>query len=233
MQWKRELFYVKHWSEWTKWPGKKPPWPRVDKRSHFGWSVIWFSSWGLTQPLDLESSCLRRCSEHREWIKLLLTFGWRGTKSLFQFRWYMEKILPSTPNRLTKDPQCMSSCCLCSMLELTPLALHTVSVPQRGGVGASRGTAVSLAQCSRWEEPSHFSLQFELHLHFWEMGIHISLGHPSAPSRTQAAGLRASICTQFMLLDLKYRGQGERETWDFGECKGHLKSCHYVIVILI
>lgn len=201
------MSYIKRSSEWTKWKSKKLQWPQVGKRSYFGWSVIQFSSWGLIQPLDLESPH----SEHKECIKLLRTFGWRGVRSLF----YLTCGKNLTPKRLSKDPlSVLITSLLCSVLDLTLLALHTISVPQHSGVGASCGTTVALALWSKWEGPSCFFLRCVIHLHFWEMEIHISLGHPSTPPKTGAAVLHASICAQFMLLDLKYKEEGSRQEWN-------------------
>lgn len=179
----------------------------MGKRSYFEWSVVQFSSWGLIQPLGLETPYLRRHSEHRECIELLWIFGWRGVKSLF----YLICGKNLTPNGLSKDIPVlvMSAPCWTSVcLPFTPsLSSSTVGWGLLGNY-CGFGTVV------RWGGPSCFSLWRELHLHFWEMEIHISLGHPSTAPQTGAAGLHASICTQFTLLDLKYKGEVSGQEWN-------------------
>jgi len=84
----------------------------------------------------------------------------------------MKKILPSTPNRLTENPQCLSSSC--SMLELTPLALHTVSVPQRGGVGPPMELLCLWHSAPEEKSPpaSLYSVSFTCTSERWEFTFH-------------------------------------------------------------
>lgn len=129
----------------------------------------------------------------------------------------------------------LSQLCLCSVLDLTPLALHTISVPQHSGVGASCGTAVALALWSRWDGPSCFSLRRELHLHFWEMEIHIPLGHPSTPPKVeQLACTHPSVFSSCSWIwNIRGKGADRSKIRVLGECKGCLKSCYSIIVIVI
>lgn len=120
------MSYIKRSSEWTKWKSKKLQWPQVGKRSYFGWSVIQFSSWGLIQPLDLESPH----SEHKECIKLLRTFGWRGVRSLF----YLTCGKNLTPKRLSKDPlSVLITSLLCAGLDSACPSHHLCPPAQWGG----------------------------------------------------------------------------------------------------
>lgn len=87
----------------------------------------------------------------------------------------------------------------------------------------------------RWEGPSCFSLWYELHLDFWGMEIHISLGHPSTPPKLEqlACTHPSVLSSRSWIWNIRGKWADRTEMWILGECKGCLKSCYSIIVIVI
>lgn len=133
--------------------------------------MIQFSSWGLIQPLDLESPC----SEHEECIKLLRTFRWRGVKSLF----YLICGKNLTPDGLSKDKPVL----VMSLLPAGPGSAcpsHHLCVPAQEGE-ASCGTTVILALWSdgKGSPASPFDMSFICTSERWKFTFHwVTLQQP-------------------------------------------------------
>lgn len=139
-------------------------------------------------------------------IKLRRAFGWRGVRSLF----YLICGKNLSPNGLSKDSlSVLVMSLLCAGPDSTCSSHHFCPPAQWGGGllwnCCGFGTVVQMGRTllllpSLW---ASLALLRDENSH--------PTGSPFNTPKTGAAGLHASICIQFMLLNLKYKGEGSRQ----------------------
>lgn len=200
-----------------KWKRKMLWWPQMGKRSYFEWSVIQFSSWGLIQPLDLETLYLKRRSEHKECIKLLWTSGWTSVKRLFYL--ICGNIL--TPNGSNKDIPVLVMSLLCAGPH-SACASHSLC-PQHSGVGPPV-ELLWLWHCGNGKGPPASPFRsFTCTSERWKLTFHwVTLHQP--PRLEQLAFTHPSVLSSCSWIwNVRGKWAGRSEIWVLGECKGCLK----------